>query len=190
MSTVFCSEIGAVDFALCVYLYYKFIQVTANFTAKHSILGAISEAGVIDISLKNRKPAVVKKRNGNGKVVSVVKGRIGTRTEHYLAYLSNIMDVLDRNEMKGHYLVMDNAPIHTPSAVRDSIESRGYKCLYLPPYSPFLNPIEEFWSKVKAGIRRNALKTDDRLSDRICESVNKVTIANFWYCSYVALSLP
>ena len=141
-----------------------------------STLGAISKAGVIDISLKKPQAASTsKKRKANGKSVNVVNGRIGTRTEHYLAYLSNVMDVLDRNEMKGHYLVMDNAPIHTPSAVRDSIESRGYKCLYLPPYSPFLNPIEEFWAKVKAGIRRNALKTDDRLSDRICESVNNVT---------------
>ena len=141
-----------------------------------SILGAISEAGVIDISLKKPQAASTsKKRKANGKSVNVVNGRIGTRTENYLAYLSNVMDVLDKNEMKGHYLVMDNAPIHTPSAVRDSIESRGYKCLYLPPYSPFLNPIEEFWAKVKAGIRRNALKADDRLSDCICESVYKVT---------------
>ena len=46
---------------------------------------------------------------------------------------------------------MDNAPIHTPAKIRDLVESRHYKCLYLPPYSPFLNPIEEFWSKVKAG---------------------------------------
>jgi transposase len=61
------------------------------------------------------------------------------------------MDVLDRNNMNGHYLVMDNAPIHTPAAVRASVGSRGYKCLYLPPYSPFLNPIEECWAKVKAG---------------------------------------
>jgi transposase len=141
-----------------------------------SILGAISDAGVIDISLKKPQAAAMsKKRKGNGRAVAVVNGRIGTRTEHYLAYLSNVMDVLDRNNMKGHYLVMDNAPIHTPATVRALIESRGYKCLYLPPYSPFLNPIEEFWAKVKAGIRRNALRAEDRLSDRICESVNKVT---------------
>jgi transposase len=90
-------------------------------------------------------------------VESVVNGRIETRTERYLAYLSNVMNVLHRRNMKGHYLVMDNAPIHTPATVRDLVESRGYKCLYLPPYSPFLNPIEKFWAKVKAGIRRNAL---------------------------------
>ena len=56
---------------------------------------------------------------------------------------------------------MDNAPIHTPVKVRELVESIGYKCLYLPPHSPFLNPIEEFWSKVKAGVRRNALTADE-----------------------------
>jgi transposase len=144
-----------------------------------TILGAISDAGIIDISL--RKPKAVstsKKRKVNGRAVDTVNGRIGTRTEHYLAYLSNVMDVLDKNSMQGYYLVMDNAPIHTPAKVRDLIESRRYKCLYLPPYSPFLNPVEEFWSKVKDGVRRNALTADDRLSDRICESVQKVTHAN------------
>jgi hypothetical protein len=96
----------------------------------------------------------------------------------FLAYISNVMDVLDRNNMKGHYLVMDNAPIHTTVKVRELVESRGYQCLYLPPYSPFLNPIEAFWSKVKAGVRRNALTADDRLTDRICESVQMVTQAD------------
>ena len=110
-----------------------------------TILGAISDAGVTDI------------------------------TEHFLAYVSNVMDVLDKNNMQGYYLVMDNAPIHTPAKIRDLVESRHYKCLYLPPYSPFLNPIEEFWSKVKAGVRRNALTADDRLSERIYESVQTVT---------------
>jgi hypothetical protein len=70
-----------------------------------SILGAISQARVIDIPL--RKPQTVstsKKRKANGKSATVITGRIGTRTEHYLAYLSNIMDVLDRNNKKGLYL--------------------------------------------------------------------------------------
>ena len=144
-----------------------------------TILGAMSQAGVIDISLKKPQAvSVSKKRKANDSTATVVSGRIGTRTEHFLAYISNVMDVLDRNDMKGHYLVMDNAPIHTPVKVRELVEGRDYKCLYLPPYSPFLNPIEEFWSKVKAGVRRNALTADDRLSNRICESVQMVTRAD------------
>jgi transposase len=141
-----------------------------------TILGAISQAGVIDISLKKpQATSISKKRRANDTTAMVVNGRVRTRTEHFLTYISNVMDVLDRNNMKGHYLVMDNAPIHTSVKIRELIESRGYRCLYLPPYSPFLNPIEEFWSKVKAGIRRNALSATDILSDRICDSVQKVS---------------
>jgi transposase len=78
----------------------------------------------------------------------------------------------------GYFLVMDNAPIHCLAKVRDLVETKGYICLYLPPYSPFLNLIEEFWSKVKAGVRRNALTADDPLSDRICESIQMVARAD------------
>ena len=77
------------------------------------------------------------------------------------------MNILDKNDMKGQCLVMDNTSIHKPKVVKKLIEDRGYKCLYLPLYSPFLNPIEE--------VRRTPLKADDRLTDRICESAGKVT---------------
>jgi transposase len=46
-----------------------------------------------------------------------------------------MMNCLDRNGLHGYYLVMDIAPIHKPAAIRERIESRGYKCVYLPPYS-------------------------------------------------------
>ncbi|KAJ2559164.1 hypothetical protein EV175_000462 [Coemansia sp. RSA 1933] len=52
-------------------------------------------------------------------------------------------------------------------------KSRGYKCLYLPPYLPFLNPIEEFWAQVKSSMWRTALAADDILSDQICEAFSK-----------------
>jgi hypothetical protein len=68
-----------------------------------TILGAISQAGVIDISL--RKPQAVsvsKKRKANDTTAMVVSGRVGTRTEHFPTYISNVMDVLDRNDIKGH----------------------------------------------------------------------------------------
>lgn len=103
------------------------------------------------MQLKNQNQLLLKKRKANGKEVKV-NGKVGTRTEHYLAYLTNIMDTLDKSDMKGQYLVMDNAPIHKTKVIQKLIEDRGYKCLYLPPYSPFLNPIEKFWSKTKAGV--------------------------------------
>ncbi|CEG69283.1 hypothetical protein RMATCC62417_05383 [Rhizopus microsporus] len=109
-----------------------------------TILGVISSQGIIDVSL--RKPTTVsgsKKRRTDGKVIETT-ARVGTRTEHFLFYLNNVMDVLDKNNLRGFYIVMDNAPIHKLNKVRECIEKRGYKCVYLPPYSPFLSPIEEF----------------------------------------------
>jgi transposase len=90
-----------------------------------TILGAISAQGVINISL--RKPITVagsKKRKADG-TVATTTARIGTRTEHYLGYLENVMDVLDKNNLKGHYLVMNNAPIHKPATVRSCIEKEA-----------------------------------------------------------------
>ena len=75
--------------------------------------------------------------------------RIGTRTEHFIEFIGKVMDTLDENNMKERYLVMDSAPIHTNQSIARIVEQRGYKCTYLPPYSLFLNPIEEFWLKVK-----------------------------------------
>ncbi|KAG2193614.1 hypothetical protein INT47_007237 [Mucor saturninus] len=141
-----------------------------------TILGAISVDGVIDISLRKPTSSVAtKKRKVDGREVKI-NGRVGTRSEHFLTYLSSMMDCLDRNGLHGYYLVMDNAPIHKPAAIRELIENRGYKCVYLSPYSPFLNPIEEFWSKVKAGIKRNPLDSSDLLTPRIMESVTNVTL--------------
>lgn len=42
-------------------------------------------------------------------------------------------------EMKGHYLVMDNARIHTSAATENTILARGYKCIYLPELNPLNN---------------------------------------------------
>lgn len=150
--------------------------VPSNRGTSITILGAISPVGVIDISL--RKPTSVsapKKRKADGKSIKVTKG---TNTDHYLAYISNVMDVLDKNNLRDFYLVMDNAPIHGPRGkkVEEFISKRGYKCVYLPPYSPFLNPIEEFWSKVKSGIKRTPIDGKDTLTPRILESCSNVTL--------------
>ena len=56
-------------------------------------VGVIYKAEVIDTSLKEPQAVVTSKKGKvDGKVVNVLNGRIGTRTEHYLTYLSNVMD--------------------------------------------------------------------------------------------------
>ncbi|KAG1047318.1 hypothetical protein G6F43_010227 [Rhizopus delemar] len=100
-----------------------------------SILGAISASDLITVGVKKPRPA--KKRKAEGYVSS------GTVTGHYVSFLKITLDEMDKHpHMKGYYIVMDNAPIHTHENIRKYIEYRGYKCVYLPTYSPELNPIE------------------------------------------------
>ncbi|KAG1130496.1 hypothetical protein G6F42_004120 [Rhizopus arrhizus] len=107
-----------------------------------SILGAISASGLITVGVKKPRPA--KKRKSDGYISS------GTVTGHYISFLKTTLDEMDKHpHMKGHYIVMDNALIHTHENIKKYIEYRGYKCVYLPTYSPELNPIEQFWAVAK-----------------------------------------
>lgn len=89
---------------------------------------------------------------------------------------------------KNACVVMDNARIHLGEEIRVLIESVGAKLIYLSPYSPEFSPIENFWSKVKANLRKLKARTYKDLLDAIIDSMSKVTkddIRN-WYahCCY------
>ena len=61
---------------------------------------------------------------------------------------------------QGSVLVLDNATIHKSSALREAVEEAGCSLLFLPPYSPDLNPIELFWSWLKQIVRLAAPRDD------------------------------
>ena len=63
----------------------------------------------------------------------------------------------------GQVVVMDNLGAHRPRKVRDLIEQRGCELIYLPSYSPDLNPIEEALSKIKHILRTMSARTKDAL---------------------------
>ena len=59
----------------------------------------------------------------------------------------------------GQIVILDNAKAHKVEGVRERIEGAGARVLYLPPYSPDLNPIEMAWSKVKQFLRKAQART-------------------------------
>lgn len=67
---------------------------------------------------------------------------------------------------------MDNLASHKVAGVRDAIEARGATLIYLPPYSPDLNPIEQAFAKLKALLRKAAPRTVDALWNVIGESLS------------------
>lgn len=78
----------------------------------------------------------------------------------FLAYVQQFLaPALSPNDV----VVMDNLPAHKVPGVRDALTAAGASILYLPPYSPDLNPIEQMFAKLKALLRGAAARTRDAL---------------------------
>ena len=70
---------------------------------------------------------------------------------------------------------MDNLPAHKPKRVRELIEERGCELIYLPAYSPDLNPIEEAFSKIKGMLRRAGARTKEALLEVLGEALSALS---------------
>lgn len=75
----------------------------------------------------------------------------------------------------GQVVVMDNLTAHKGERVRELVEARGCELLYLPPYSPDLNPIEEAFSKVKGLMRRAEARTREALVEAMGKALGAVS---------------
>ncbi len=71
----------------------------------------------------------------------------------------------------GDIVVMDNLPCHKVAGIQEAINSREAQLLYLPPYSPDLNPIEQAFAKLKALLRKAGERTRDGLWNAIAQSL-------------------
>jgi len=70
----------------------------------------------------------------------------------------------------GQVVVMDNASFHKSPKTRELIESVGCRLIFLPPYSPDLNPIEKFWGNMKRWIKDNIHLFDNFPPGSMCIS--------------------
>ncbi len=85
-------------------------------------------------------------------------------------------------------VVMDNLTADKGERIRELIEERGCELLYLPPYSPDLNPIEEAFSKIKALIRKAEARSREALIEAMGAAISAVTAQDargfFEHCGY------
>ena len=98
-----------------------------------------------------------------------------TTREVFEAYLKG---ALAPSLKSGQVVVMDNLSSHKGSRVRELIEQRGCEILYLPPYSPDLNPIEEAFAKLKALLRRAGARTREALIEAMGQALDAVTASD------------
>jgi transposase len=104
------------------------------------------------------------------------------------AFLTYVKEVLVPQLWSGACVVMDNLPAHKATEVQKAIESVGARVVFLSPYSPDFNPIENCWSKLKEFLRTRESRTYQELDRAITEAINSVTekdiIGWFTHCCY------
>jgi transposase len=109
----------------------------------------------------------------------------GTSGDVYVAFLEQVLVPKLR---VGDLVVMDNAAAHKDARVREILERCGAKAIYLPPYSPDMNPIELAWSKLKVGLRSAKARTVDALNVAIAMGMTAITPDDargwFHHCGY------
>lgn len=129
---------------------------------------------------------------GHWKIMTILgamslRGMVATMTieaatdgEIFLAYLD---EVLCPRLRPGDVVVMDNLSSHKVNGVRRRIEAAGAEVLYLPPYSPDLNPIEKAWAKLKQLLRAAKARSKEALEQAIAEALKLISAdnANAWF---------
>jgi transposase len=89
---------------------------------------------------------------------------------------------------EGQVVVMDNLGAHRPQKIRELIEASGAELVFVPSYSPDLNPIEQAFSKIKNILRKLGGRTHEALLEAMEEALCKVTPADaagwFDHCGY------
>ncbi len=119
---------------------------------------------------------------GMGSCLAVV----GSATK--AVFESYVERVLAPSLSPGQVVVLDNLAAHKGERVRELVEERGCELLFLPPYSPDLNPIEEAFSKIKALVRKTEARTREALIEALGRALDTVTAQDargfFGHCGY------
>jgi transposase len=104
------------------------------------------------------------------------------------AFDAFVTQVLAPTLRPGQVVIWDNLSVHKSATAQQVITAAGCQLLWLPPYSPDFNPIEEAFSKLKTGLRRTGARTREALDAAITASLRTITAADstgwFAHCGY------
>ncbi len=126
-------------------------------------------------------------------LASITAGGVGpclavegpTTREVFETYLERVLAPVLR---PGQTVVVDNLSAHKGGRVKEIVEARDCELVYLPPYSPDLNPIEQTFSKIKGLLRRAEARTREALIEAMGRALEAVTVRDvlgfFAHCGY------
>lgn len=134
-----------------------------NYGAQTSVIGAMGLRGLV--------------------ATLMVEGAVDT--DCFNAYLEQVLGPRLR---RGDVVVLDNLTAHRASRIEEVTAGRGAQVLWLSPYSPDFNPIEQCWSKIKTYLRGAKARTRQRLEEALAAALGLVTKTDirgwFKHCGY------
>jgi transposase len=98
---------------------------------------------------------------------------VGATTQ--VIFESYVEQVLAPTLESGQIVILDNLAAHKSLRAKELVEARGCELMYLPPYSPDLNPIEEAFSKIKGTLRRVEARTRETLIEALGAAISAVS---------------
>jgi transposase len=110
-----------------------------------------------------------------GGMIATMTIEEATDADIFLAYIEQVLCPALK---PGDVVVMDNLSSHKVAGVREHIEACGAEVLYLPPYSPDLNPIEKAWAKIKQLLRSAKTRTREALEQAVADAIQCISPAN------------
>ncbi len=141
---------------------------------------------------RNRGPntSVLAAMDKDGLVATMtVEG--STNKEVFLTYLEAVLCPRLR---PGQTVILDNLSVHKNEAVREKVEARGCRLLFLPAYSPDFNPIEHAFSKLKQFLRKAKARTQETLETAIAAGLRTILASDargwFGHCGFPIAQSP
>ena len=155
-------------------------NVSLRTSRGRSLIG--SPALAIVPSIRSRNISICCGMNRNG----IIYYKTSTRAfngEVFIEFIRELKIKLQEAGVINAILIMDNVRFHRMTDVQNSIIEQDLNFLYLPPYSPFLNPIENMFSKWKEITKRSNPRNENELMSAILNGSNLVTRSDCWLFS-------
>lgn len=151
------------------------IQVNSRTSYGRSVKN--TRATKIKAQLRGRNYSVAAAMNVNSLYLFQIQDR-PFNTVHFCEFITTLINHLHNDNIQGAFFVMDNVRFHTNEEVVNLIRSHGHFEVFLPAYSPFLNPIEELFNQWKHIIKRTQPTNEDELYAAIHNASEQITADN------------
>jgi len=142
---------------------------------------SVSNKRIVDYTpdVRFKRSTILSSVRLNGDMVPLVfEGSLNG--ELFMEYVSKC---LAPTLKEGDIVIMDNLTSHKVKGIVEPILAVGASMVYLPPYSPDLNPIEMMWSKIKAYLRKVKARTNELLENAIAQALDLITTSDIlgWF---------